>query len=61
MEDEKKKKKWKTILIIFAVLCIVGQCMEKEEKPKSDSDFYKEYLESHPDVWNDMQRNLTNY
>ncbi len=56
---EKKKSKWGTILAILAVLWLVGTCMEKKEKPKTDAEFYEEYLRSHPDVWNDMQRNLT--
>jgi len=57
--NEKKKSKWGTIIAILAVLWLVGTCMEKNEKPKTDAEFYEEYLRSHPDVWNDMRRNLT--
>jgi hypothetical protein len=47
---EKKKSKWGTVLAILAVLWLVGTCMEKKEKPKTDAEFYEEYLRSHPDV-----------
>ena len=59
MKQKKRVKTWKTIISIIAILWLVSTCLGDNEKPKSDADFYEEYLRSHPDVWNDMQRNLT--
>lgn len=58
-EQQKKPSKWGTILAILAVLWLVGTCMGENEKPKSDAEFYEEYLRNHPDVWNNMQYKLT--
>ena len=44
MEKDKKKSKWGSIIAILAILWLVGTCVEKNEKPKSDAEFYEEYL-----------------
>jgi len=54
-----KKKHRGEILVILAFLWLIGTCVNGNEKPKTGADFYEEYLRIHPDVWNDMRRNLT--